>query len=80
MSEQSTLEARIIDAAGGTAKVATMLFLPYKTVHHWRGGKLPPTQLMHLQRALMAAGKGVPTELTQAIDALPAAPEAARAA
>lgn len=80
MADETTQAARIIDACGKTTEVARLLFLPYKTVHHWRGDKIPPSQLLHLRRALKIEGRAVPPELEAAIEALPPEPSGAKTA
>ena len=80
MADETTPAARIIDACGKTTEVARLLFLPYKTVHHWRGDKIPPSQLLHLRRELELERKVVPPELEAAIQALPPEPAGTRAA
>ncbi len=49
--------AQVIDALGGTSKVATAIDAPTSTVHSWRKIGIPPSRLAHLK--LVAAQDGI---------------------
>ncbi len=48
---------QVIDALGGTSKVATLTEAPVSTVHSWRKIGIPPSRMAHLR--LVAAMEGV---------------------
>jgi hypothetical protein len=64
-----TYADQVIDALGGTTKVADEIEAPTSTVHSWRTIGIPKSRLAHLK--LVAAQKGI---------ALPEPPAEAEAA
>jgi hypothetical protein len=52
-----TFADQVIDALGGTSKVAAAIDAPTSTVHSWRAIGIPKSRLAHLR--LIAAQEGV---------------------
>jgi hypothetical protein len=60
--DQLTTTAAVLDALGGTPKVAAKLGVPYKVVHGWRGRNRFPARYTDEIRALLG-DIAVPAEL-----------------
>ncbi len=50
-----TYANRLIDALGGSTKVATLINAPLSTVHSWRRIGIPKSRLDHVKLAAKAA-------------------------
>jgi hypothetical protein len=53
---------QVIDALGGTTKVATAIDAPTSTVHSWRKIGIPPSRLAHLKLLARDFGVTLPEE------------------
>lgn len=62
-SEPQPCPNAVIDALGGTSKVASLIEAPVSTVHSWRRIGIPPSRLAHLKLLAQVEGKELPPEM-----------------
>jgi hypothetical protein len=72
-----TVADHIIDAAGGTTKVATLTKAPLSTVHSWRKIGIPSSRFDHLKLAAAAADLDVDLDAVAEAARKAGAPETA---
>lgn len=63
MNNPKTYADAVIDALGGTSKVASLIEAPVSTVHSWRRIGIPPSRLAHLKLLAQVEGKELPPEM-----------------
>lgn len=55
-----TYADRVIDALGGTSKVAELIEAPTSTVHSWRTIGIPKSRMAHLRLVAKTEGVDLP--------------------
>ncbi len=55
-----TFADQVINALGGTSKVATLIEAPVSTVHSWRKIGIPLSRLAHLRLVAEQSGTALP--------------------